>query len=261
MSPYNVGRVWFLFCLSHFAVHGTHNFIAIASIFFPIFSRTSGNAFFVISFLQALDKEELITFNLGTFKWRWDLAGISKKHVSENVSDLMKLRLLDLSEQDQKVLMVASCLGCEFDQKTLALATSKATGIEDVDLGTSLWNAVEGGVLRSVDEESLYAFVHDQIQFAAFVAIPEAERNSFQACVGAAIIENAGSEALTGDLLLIAVDLCNCDSSQMKDRALLAELNLKAGRSAVRSAAFAISASYFEAGLVSESASPRNQIS
>jgi len=217
--------------------------------FIKIHFRTNGNAFFVTAFLQALDEEELITFNLGTFKWSWDKSAIARKHVSENVSDLMKLRLLDLSEEDQKVLQVASCLGCEFDQKTLALAATKATGILDVDLGSSLWNAVEGGVLRSVDNESLYAFVHDQIQFAAFDAIPESERNAFQGAVGAAILSNADSEALQGDLLLIAVDLCNCDSSQMKARSLLAELNLKAGQAAVKSAAFSISASYFEAGL------------
>ena len=41
--------------------------------------KTLGNPFHVISFLGALEREELLTFNFGTFKWTWDVEKINKK--------------------------------------------------------------------------------------------------------------------------------------------------------------------------------------
>lgn len=41
--------------------------------------KTLGNPFHIISFLSALEREELLTFNFGTFKWTWDVEKINKK--------------------------------------------------------------------------------------------------------------------------------------------------------------------------------------
>ena len=41
--------------------------------------KTLGNPFHIISFLGALEREELLTFNFGTFNWTWDVEKINKK--------------------------------------------------------------------------------------------------------------------------------------------------------------------------------------
>ena len=41
--------------------------------------KTLRNPFHIISFLGALEREELLTFNFGTFKWTWDVEKINKK--------------------------------------------------------------------------------------------------------------------------------------------------------------------------------------
>jgi len=41
--------------------------------------KTLGNPFHIIAFLSALEREELLTFNFGTFNWTWDVEQINKK--------------------------------------------------------------------------------------------------------------------------------------------------------------------------------------
>lgn len=41
--------------------------------------KTLGNPFHIISFVEALEQEELLTFNFGTFNWSWDVEKINKK--------------------------------------------------------------------------------------------------------------------------------------------------------------------------------------
>ena len=134
-----------------------------------IIEKTMGNPFHVIQLLVALEEEELITFNLGNFKWTWDIEKINDKYVTANVTDLMNQRILSLPPEAQVVLKIASCLGCRFDKRTLELASDAfPADFDKSEVETILLNCVQLGILRTLADNSIYSFCHDQIQLGEF---------------------------------------------------------------------------------------------
>lgn len=160
------------------------------------------------------------------------------------------------------VLQIAACLGCEFSQNALQLASNafphsfnelalekyKSTSL---CLEGVLSHSVEEGVLRRVDGTT-YSFVHDQIQAAAFNLVVEEDRQLLQAKIGKSIVDLSSPDELD-DVLLLAVDLCNCDpsvfSSSPEEKKCFAKLNLRAGKQAVQNSAFSHAAAYFMSGI------------
>jgi histidine kinase len=59
--------------------------------------KTGGNAFFVIQFLRALQKDGLLYYSMETFAWVWDTAIIQKEtSMNENVVDFMASKIRQL---------------------------------------------------------------------------------------------------------------------------------------------------------------------
>ena len=76
-----------------------------------IHEKTAGNPFFAIQFIHALVEEELITFEHGDARWRWDLDAIRVKGYTDNVVDLMVAKLNRLPVTAQKALQQLACIG------------------------------------------------------------------------------------------------------------------------------------------------------
>jgi len=224
--------------------------------------KTLGNPFHAISFMQALEHEGLLSFNFGSFKWSWDVEKINAKYVTANVADLMTQKLQALQPDAQTVLEIAACIGCEFDQRALQLASKAFPSDFErlvIDKYTDTNHCIEAtlgeslneGVLRKVDS-STYCFVHDQIQAAAFCLVPEEDRQSLQARIGKSLVDLAVPNELES-LLLVAIDLCNCDpsvfSTSPEDKVSLVSLNLRAAMQAMQNSAFVSAASYCTSGI------------
>ena len=154
--------------------------------------RTLGNAFFLLSFIKMLEEQDLLKFNLGTFKWTWNCIEIEKQTVSTtNVVDLVKDKMnRSTSTEMIDILKLASCLGNGFDKSTLRLLWTKldhsATDDEydgnnrpqsqhaeydDDEFGSEteamfeemLNKAVEENFLECLPDDS-YQWVHDRVQ-------------------------------------------------------------------------------------------------
>lgn len=77
--------------------------------------RTRGNAFFVLTFLRKLRDDKLLTFNLGSHRWSWNVDQILEQtNAMTNVVDLMKQELAQLPSGLQRRMSVVACFGNSF---------------------------------------------------------------------------------------------------------------------------------------------------
>jgi predicted ATPase len=86
-----------------------------------VFAKTSGNPFFVIQFITALEEQRLLTFNPKAAAWEWGLSRIKAKGFTDNVADLMAAKLDRLPARTQQAMKSFACLGNATDIATLAL--------------------------------------------------------------------------------------------------------------------------------------------
>ena len=113
----------------------------------------------------------------------------------------------------------------------------------------ALWEAVHAGlVLR---QESAYTFLHDRIQQAAYSLIPEEHRADVHLRIGRALLASMTADQLAEHLFDVANQL-NRGAARLIDRdekAQVATIDLRAGRKAKASAAYASACVYFAAGM------------
>jgi serine/threonine protein kinase len=140
--------------------------------------KTEGNPFFVNEFLKTLYSENLLTFDVESLSWEWDLTQIQAKEITDNVVELMVGKLKKLPETTQQVLRLAACVGLEFDLSTLAIICESLPA----QLYPNLVTAMRAGLVLPVSElnpELLiqdYKFLHDRVQQAAYGLIDENQR-------------------------------------------------------------------------------------
>ncbi|AKU98708.1 Signal transduction histidine kinase CheA [Labilithrix luteola] len=209
-----------------------------------VHAKTAGNPFFAIQFFTALADEGLLAIDPRTRAWTWDLALIRAKGFTENVADLMAGRLTRLPALTQEVLKHLACLGVTTDVATLHLVS----GVAEDDLHEALWAAVSDGlIVRAVDS---YRFIHDRVQEAAHVLIPEGERAESHLRLGRMLAARATAEQIAENVFDIVNHLNRGAAliTSAEERRRVAELNLLAARRAQGSTAYASALIYLRAG-------------
>ena len=210
-----------------------------------VHQKTSGNPFFAIQFLTALADERLLSFDPARQAWQWDIDRIRARNYTDNVVDLMAGKLRRLSMPTQAALKDLACLGNMAEVATLSLVHEKTP--EEVD--AALWPAVHAGLLCRQD--SAYKFLHDRIQQAAYTLIAETHRAQVHLRIGRALLASMSPEDLAEHLFEIASQF-NRGALRLverKDRAQVATIELRAGRKAKASTAYASACVYLAAGM------------
>jgi PAS domain S-box-containing protein len=209
-----------------------------------VFEKTAGNPFFLIQFLSALAEEALLTFNPDKATWGWDLPRIRAKGFTDNVADLMTMKLSRLPPTTQRILSELACLGNVADTVTLTLV-HKAS---DEAIIAALWEAVRAGLVHRSD--ATYAFLHDRVQEAAYGLIVEQERAMAHLRMGRLLAARIPPEQLEERIFDIVnqfdrgTALINADL----EREQVATLNLMAGKRAKTATAYAAALRYFSVG-------------
>ena len=126
-----------------------------------IHEKTGGNPFFATQFLTALPEEGLLSFDRGQSGWTWDLPGIREKGFTDNVADLLALKLGRLPNSTQAMLGKLACLGHVASFSAMALVSGETEGT----VHATLWPAVAAGLVSH--GSGTCAFVHDRVQEAA----------------------------------------------------------------------------------------------
>jgi PAS domain S-box-containing protein len=210
-----------------------------------VHERTGGNPFFAIQFLIALADEGLLAFDSVATAWAWDINRIHAKNYTDNVVDLMvrKLRRLSISTQD--ALKHLACLGNMAEIGRLALIQS------DTEQATheKLWEAVHAGLV--VQQGKAYQYLHDRIQQAAYSLFPEEDRAAVHLRIGRKLLASMRADELTEQLFEVANQF-NHGAALIIDRdekIRVATINLRAGRKAKVSAAYASARTHFASGI------------
>jgi PAS domain S-box-containing protein len=216
--------------------------------------RTEGNPFFFIQFLDALHKDGLLRHDVQQHAWRWDLDQIKAKDFADNVVDLMVEKLRRLPVRAQEALQLAACLGNTFEPRQLALISGYASGQARERLSVA---EVDQGLTAAVRESLIVRtggsgkFLHDRIQQAAYSLIPEADRAGVHLYLGRALLASLTPHELVGHVFDVANQF-NRGAARLVDRdekAQVAAIDLRAGRRAKASAAYASARLYFAAGM------------
>jgi PAS domain S-box-containing protein len=224
--------------------------------------RTEGNPFFFIQFLDSLHKEALLWHVADHRAWQWDLDQIKTKDFADNVVDLMVGKLRQLPVPAQEALQLAACLGNTFALRHLALVSVHPGDRSTVPAWLCLREPdVEAGVeqrLEAALRESLIVlsngtgkFLHDRIQQAAYSLIPQASRAGVHLHIGRALWANLTVDELDEHVFDVANQF-NRGAALLDDRnekARVAALNLRAGRQAKASTAYASASVYLTAGM------------
>ena len=210
-----------------------------------VHEKTGGNPFFAIQFLTALAEEGLLRFDRDAAAWTWDLDRIRAKGYSDNVVDLMVGKLRRLSDTTQAALQQLACLGNVAEIATLTMVF----GQSEEEIHTALLDAVRTGLIFRL--EGSYAFLHDRIQEAAYALIPESERAEVHLRIGRALLASLTADGLAEHLFDVANQL-NRGAALLIDhdeKVQVAAIDLRAGRKAKASAAYASARAYFAAGM------------
>ncbi|KAL3926732.1 MAG: hypothetical protein SGBAC_013354, partial [Bacillariaceae sp.] len=214
------------------------------------FQRTLGNPFFVIEFMSMLQREDLITFNLGTMKWVYDVSTIADTTVSTaNVVELLKSRIQKMPADVQVLLQLAACLGPTLKIPILEtlwknLAHVRSEGFE-VDKVPSLINYIEGEMMIEAWGGDKYRWVHDKVQEAA-LSLVKMDKMSLKFEMGKVLYFNLQGKGLDDELFDVADLISNGKGGES---AGFASLGLKAGKKAMRLSAFLSSTRYIRNGI------------
>jgi PAS domain S-box-containing protein len=210
-----------------------------------VYEKTGGNPFFAIQFFTALAEERLLAFDPVTRAWQWRMDRIRAKSYTDNVVDLMAGKLKRFSPNTQEALKQLACLGNVAPTATLALVY----GTTEQAMHAALWEAGHAGLVFR--EDSAYKFLHDRIQQGAYSLIPEEQRGEVHLRIGRLLRSSLTAEEFAEHLFDVANQL-NRGAALLVDRdekAQVATIDLRAGRKAKASAAFASARAYFAGGM------------
>ncbi|MEG5176073.1 AAA family ATPase [Microcoleus sp. B3-D7] len=230
--------------------------------------KTQGNPFFATQFLKALHDDQLITFNWDIRHWQCDIAGIKALAIgiTDDVVEFMALQLQKLPRETQEVLKLAACIGAQFDLNTLVIVSEQSAGIT----ATALWKALQEGlviattkiykfftqsdsneVFQQPSANPTYRFLHDRVQQAAYLLIPDERKQATHLQIGQLLLKNTVL-AEREEIIFDIVNQLNRGRSLLKDtqeKEKLSKLNLVVGRKAKTSTAYAAACEYMTTGI------------
>ena len=229
-----------------------------------VHEKTGGNPFFAIQFISALAEEALLSFDRGSARlrqasegrchfgdgfarqgrWSWDLSRIQAKGYTDNVVDLMIGKLNRLPVETQKALKEFACLGNSAEITTLSIVH----GSSEEELHSDLWEALRLEFIARL--EGSYQFVHDRVQEAAYLLIPEKLRAAAHLRIGRLLMARTPLERREEAIFEIVNQLNRGAAliTSQEERDQVAELNLIAGKRAKASTAYASALKYLAGG-------------
>ncbi|WOD38392.1 AAA family ATPase [Nodosilinea sp. E11] len=238
-----------------------------------VFKKTQGNPFFLTQLLKSLYQDRLLWFDFDQGGWQWDMAVLQEVEITENVVELMVNQIQKLSVKTQQVLRLAACIGDTFTLDVLAIV-HQAT---QAQTATDLWEALQADFvvplnqtykiplaldvaahppetiapLSSPEAPIAYKFLHDRVQQAAYLLIPELQRPEVHLQIGRLLLQNIAVAEHNEHIFAIANQL-NSGIELITAEAeiyALAELNRLASQKAKAAAAYDSALRYAIVGL------------
>ena len=176
-----------------------------------VHEKTSGNPFFAIQFLTALNEDGLLVFDPVAPAWRWDIDRIRARNYTNNVADLLVAKMRRLSIPTQEAMKQLACLGNVAEVSTFVLVYEET----EEAAHAAFWEAVHAGLI--LRQESTYTFLHDRIQQAAYSLIPKERRADVHLRIGRALLASMTPDQLDEHLFDVASQL-NRGAARLRPR-------------------------------------------
>jgi len=205
-----------------------------------VHEKTEGNPFFAIQFVAAL-----LWFDPVAQAWQWDIDRIRARSYTDNVVELMAKKLKRLSATTQAALKDLACLGNVAEIATLTVVQGKT----EQEMDAVFWESVHAGLVFRL--ESAYKFLHDRIQEASYSLIPETQRAEVHLRIGRMLLAGMTADGLAEHLFDIANQF-NRGAARLiarDEKVQVATIDLRAGRKAKASVAYASACVYLAAGM------------
>jgi predicted ATPase/serine/threonine protein kinase/serine phosphatase RsbU (regulator of sigma subunit) len=202
-------------------------------------AKSEGNPFFLGTLLRTLHDDGVL--RRMEYGWHWDRDAVDRMRLSDNVVDLVLLKLDSLPATTVRLLQQAACIGNVFPFTTLSDAAE--LNLDDVlDRLVPAWRA--GLILEGTDTSQ---FAHDRVQEALYSLLDAQSRAREHWRIGQAMLHQYDQPELDEHLFAVVSQLNQGRSlAGDADQSLLLDLNYRAGLKARASAAFDVSCEYFE---------------
>ncbi len=230
-----------------------------------VYQKTHGSPFFTTQFLHALHDERLLTFNAASGQWQCDLAQVRTLALTDDAVTFMAQQVQKLPPDAQTLLMLAACIGNQFDLATLALVAEQSP----IATAADFWHAVQVGLVMTTSEiyqfahahsqgaarpmadrqVPTYRFLHDQVRQAAYSLIPDDQKSSTHLRIGRLLLQQT-PDTEQHEALFEIVHQFNRGTALLvepEERTALARLNLLAGQKAKAATAYGAARDYFTA--------------
>ncbi len=142
-----------------------------------VLTKTKGNPFFVLEFMQSLQSRGLLQHESGQKRWIWNEDTILAEEITDNVLHLLSKKMNRLSKDMQLLLKVMACFGTSTDESVIDYLSESP---EYVGVRKGLEGAINDGFIE-VNAEGKFKFVHDKVREAAYNLIPDKDKR--QVCV------------------------------------------------------------------------------
>ncbi len=209
-----------------------------------VHEKTGGNPFFANRFIASLAEEGMLTFDHDAARWSWGLGRIQAKGYTDNLVDLMVGKLTRLTAETQQAVQQLACLGNVAPVATLSLIC----GTTETAIHSLLEEAVRADLLER--RKDSYRFIHDRIQEAAYLLVPDSVRAEAHLRIGRLLVANTPVEQ-RGEAIYEIVNQLNRGAPLItsdQEREQLAELNLIAGKRAKAATAYGSALNYLVMG-------------
>ncbi|UOQ49890.1 AAA family ATPase [Gracilibacillus caseinilyticus] len=213
---------------------------------------TKGNPFFINQWLQLLNQDQVLQFDISTATWHINLHLLQQISVTDSMIDLMLNQLNRLPTETVKLLQLASCIGSTFNLQLV----SKVSQQSFRESATRVWEAMEEGLILPLEnrykwfypdsdrqllegESPSYRFLHDKIRQAFYTSMTEIERERHHIAIAKVLIDQFSDQEWEEAIFSI-VNHLNSALDQLDDRQRidLIKWNRLAGSKARQTAAF-----------------------
>ncbi|WP_085300093.1 ATP-binding hybrid sensor histidine kinase/response regulator [Cognaticolwellia mytili] len=219
-----------------------------------IIAKTAGNPFFIKEFIKSLTEQGILAKN-NQNQWQWDRQLSHTIAATDNVIELMALRLTHVSKVGQSILHHAACIGSLIPVNLL----SHVLDITLKDIERELRPLITDGLLiayshnQEVEALEQIKFSHDKIQQAAYLLTNPVPKSLIHYKVAQYYLlsssENNSKQQANEDRIFDFIEHLNLAASlylEQDKQTLLAYFNKIAGQKALEANDYNSALYYFE---------------
>ncbi|MCK6604524.1 MAG: AAA family ATPase [Ignavibacteriaceae bacterium] len=207
--------------------------------------KTNGNPFFLSQLLKSLHSQGLFFPDISEGCWKWEISRLKNINITENVIELLAVRINKLPAEARTSLQTASAIGNTFDGDLLAIVLEQE---KETVLNSLMDLQKENIIIESGDN---FRFAHDRLQQSAYSVISSEAREKLHLKTGRLLLENYNESQLEEKLFDVTEHFNKVTGliTDPAEKLKVCRLNLRAGKKAVNSIAYGAALNYFDTAI------------